>query len=134
MRGIAAGGGNTGRAGGGIGSMRGEAGIYSSGVGGDPVIGTAAGDPGEGGSGVLGDDDLTGGAGDSAGGEMTKGSLGSSSSPLRSSSSQRRFRVFFAGGGTVGEGFWAREVETHGGAGVASERQFSVLFGRKLSG
>jgi hypothetical protein len=87
MRGIAAGGGDTGSAGGASGSMRGEAGIYSSGVGGDPVIGTAAGDPGEVGSGVLGDDDLTGGAGNSAGGEMTKGSLGSSSSPHRSSSS-----------------------------------------------
>ncbi len=104
MRGIAAGGGDTGSTGGAIGSMRGEAGIYSRGVGGDPVIGTAAGNLGEGGSGVLGDDELTGGAGDSAGGEMTKGSLGSSSSPLRSSSLQRRFCGFFAGGGTVGEG------------------------------
>ncbi len=53
--------------------------------------------------------DHTDGVGESAGGEMGKGRLGSSSLSLRSSSSQRRFRIFFAGGGTVGEGAWAKD-------------------------
>jgi hypothetical protein len=73
VRSIATGGGNTGG-----GSIRGEADIDSSGVGGDPVIGTAAGDQGKGGDGVFGDDNLTCDVGNSADGEMTKGSLGSS--------------------------------------------------------
>ncbi len=42
------------------------------------------------------------------GGVMQRDRLKSSSLSLRSSTSQRRFRVFFAGGGAVGEVAWAR--------------------------
>jgi hypothetical protein len=112
-------------------SARGEACIDSSDAGGDLNVNSAAGDTVEDGGGVLCTGDLLGGddlagdddGGDSAGGEMTRSGSGSSSYCLRSSSSHRRFRVLFAGGGAVGEGILG---EGSGGTGRCGRGDWAV--------
>jgi hypothetical protein len=104
---ISAGGGVTGSTGGAGRSVEGEAGIVSSGLGGDPVDGIAAsGSDGRGG-GVLGGAGLSNTSGVSVGGVIGRGGLWSSSYSRKSSNSQRLFRAFFTGGGAVSDGFLA---------------------------
>jgi hypothetical protein len=81
----------------------------------------------EGGSGDRGDGDddrdssgdLLGEVGGNVGGEMVRCQFWSSTWSLRSSSSQRRFRVFFAGGGAVGEVVLGGDVGEEGRCGRA---------------
>jgi hypothetical protein len=95
---------------GGDGGVEGDGGVVGDGdVEGDGGVEDGCGDFGDGDFGD-GDRDLQGEVGESAGGEMVRCQFLLSSWPLRSSSSQRRFHVFFAGSGAVGEIFPGRDV------------------------
>jgi hypothetical protein len=87
--------------------VEGEAGIVSSGTGGDPVVGIAAGGTDGRGGGVLGGAGLSDTGGVNVGVEIGRGWLWSSSYSCKSSSSQRLFRAFFTGSGAVGDGVLA---------------------------